>query len=77
MKRIGFVGVLVAGMNALSCQATAEGDAEKGEKLFNGFLDCSACHSLEFGGKKVGPTLAGVSAARQVPSRNTKGIPRP
>ena len=60
MKRFWFVGVLVAGMIALAGQAVAEGDAAKGEKLFKGFLQCSACHSLEVGETKVGPTLAGL-----------------
>ena len=35
MKRIWFVGVLLAGMTTLAGQA-AEGDAAKGEKLFKG-----------------------------------------
>ncbi|MGI9391446.1 MAG: c-type cytochrome [Boseongicola sp.] len=60
MKRLGNSGVLVVGMTALSFQAAAEGNAEVGEKLFKGFLDCSACHSLEAKGTKVGPTLAGI-----------------
>ena len=60
MKRLGFVGVLVAGMIALAGQAAAEGDAAKGEKLFKGFLQCSSCHSLEAGETKVGPPLAGL-----------------
>ena len=36
----------------------AEGDPASGEKLFNGFLRCYACHSLEPGVTKVGPSLA-------------------
>lgn len=60
MKCIWFVGVLVAGMTALTGQAAAEGDAAKGEKLFKGFLRCNNCHSLEPGVTKVGPTLAGL-----------------
>ncbi len=60
MKRVCFFGVLVAGMIALAGQAAADGDAAKGEKLFKGILQRSACHSLEAGETKVGPTLAGL-----------------
>ena len=60
MKRFGFVSVIMAGIIALAGQATAEGDAANGEKQFyGGYLQCSACHSLEAGETKVGPTLAG------------------
>lgn len=37
--------------------AHAEGDAAKGEKLF---AKCKACHTLEAGKNKVGPSLAGL-----------------
>jgi cytochrome c len=37
--------------------ATASGDPANGEKLFK---KCAACHSLEAGRKKVGPSLHGV-----------------
>ena len=37
--------------------AQAEGDAAKGEKVF---LKCKACHEVEKGVNKVGPTLKGV-----------------
>ncbi len=60
MRLFRLVSVLVAVMSALAGQATAEGDAVKGEKLFNGFLLCSSCHSLETGETKTGPTLAGL-----------------
>ena len=43
---------------AKTAQAMAEGDPAKGERLFNGFLRCYACHSLEPGVTKVGPSLA-------------------
>lgn len=60
MKHTWIVGVFVAGMNTFTCQVAAEGDAAKGKKLFNGFLKCYTCHSLEPGVTKVGPTLAGL-----------------
>jgi cytochrome c len=37
--------------------ARAQGDAARGEKLFE---QCHACHSIERGGNEVGPTLFGV-----------------
>lgn len=37
--------------------ALAAGDAAAGEKVFN---KCKACHSLEAGQNRVGPSLAGV-----------------
>jgi cytochrome c len=37
--------------------AHAEGDAAKGEKVF---AKCKACHEVEKGVNKVGPTLKGV-----------------
>ncbi len=58
MKLKGCLPVLVAGViAAASHSAVAEGDVAKGEKLFK---RCAACHSLEAGKKKVGPSLAGV-----------------
>ena len=37
--------------------ALAEGNAEAGKKIFN---KCKACHALEAGKKKVGPSLHGI-----------------
>lgn len=41
----------------ISGAALAEGDAAAGKKLFK---KCAACHSIEPGKKKVGPSLHGV-----------------
>lgn len=58
MKSYGIRALLLAGaLAALSQPALAEGDTAKGEKLFK---RCAACHSLEAGKKKIGPSLAGV-----------------
>lgn len=49
--------VLVASSLAfLSATPAIAGDAAKGEKLFK---RCAACHSLDAGVNKVGPSLAG------------------
>ncbi|MFO1154227.1 MAG: cytochrome c family protein [Rhodospirillales bacterium] len=37
--------------------AAAAGDAEAGKKVFN---KCAACHSIEAGKNKVGPSLFGI-----------------
>ncbi len=58
MRIKGCLSVLVASVIAVaSHSAAAEGDLASGEKLFK---RCKACHSLEAGKKKVGPSLAGV-----------------
>ena len=41
----------------LAVPAHADGDAAKGEKVF---AKCKACHEVEKGVNKVGPTLKGV-----------------
>ena len=42
---------------ALSSGSAIAGDAKKGEKVFK---KCKACHTLEAGEHKVGPSLAGI-----------------
>lgn len=42
---------------ALSVSAFAEGDVKKGKKVFK---KCAACHSIEEGKNKIGPSLYGV-----------------
>jgi len=54
--KIGLAAAVVAA--ALACTAArADGDAAAGEKVFN---KCKACHTLEAGKNRVGPSLAGV-----------------
>jgi cytochrome c len=50
------VPVLIA-LCALATPASAEGDPAKGEKIF---ARCKACHTVEAGKNKIGPSLAGV-----------------
>lgn len=53
--------LLASGVVALLALSTgtaqAQGDAANGEKLF---ARCKACHSLEAGENKIGPSLAGL-----------------
>ncbi len=51
-------GLLLAAMTLVSSQAIAEeGDPVNGEKVFK---RCVACHTIEPGKKKIGPSLHGV-----------------
>lgn len=49
--------VLAAAATVASGAALADGDAAKGKRVFN---KCKACHSLEAGKNKIGPSLAGI-----------------
>ena len=53
IKTIGFIAALAA----FSAPALADGDATKGKKVFN---KCKACHTIEEGKNKAGPSLFGV-----------------
>lgn len=53
IKVIGFSAALAA----FATPALADGDAAAGEKVFN---KCKACHTLEAGKNKVGPSLHGL-----------------
>lgn len=58
MLKWNTVGIIVAGAFMVFAQsALAAGDVENGKKVYK---KCAACHSLEEGKKKVGPTLYGV-----------------
>lgn len=54
--------LLIAALAACACLgaaqgALADGDSAKGEKVFK---KCKACHSLEAGTNKIGPSLHGL-----------------
>lgn len=53
IKVVGFTALLAA----IASPAMADGDAAAGEKVFK---KCKACHTLEEGKNKVGPSLHGV-----------------
>lgn len=52
-----FTLAAIASTLLLAGPAFAEGDAAKGEKVF---VACKACHDVEKGVNKVGPTLKGI-----------------
>lgn len=54
IKVVGFTALLAA----FASPAMADGDAAAGEKVFK---KCKACHTLEEGKNKVGPSLHGVT----------------
>ncbi|MFQ5346668.1 MAG: c-type cytochrome [Rhodothalassiaceae bacterium] len=56
MKR-EILALMAASMVLLSLPARAEGDPEKGRKVF---IRCQACHSLAEGQNRVGPSLHGI-----------------
>jgi cytochrome c len=56
MRKTGALVVTLAVL-AASGNALAAGDAEKGKRAFN---KCKACHALEAGKKRIGPTLYGM-----------------
>src|SRR5262245_33918723 len=53
--RVSMVLALLAGFGAVA--AHAAGDPANGEKIF---AKCKACHTVEVGKNKIGPSLAGV-----------------
>ena len=55
--KIVLVAALLVSSLAFGQQAYAAGDAAKGKKVFN---RCKACHTLEKGKHRVGPSLLGV-----------------
>lgn len=56
IRALGFAMAFIVG--ATGAAVAAEGDVNKGAKLFK---KCKACHTLEEGGKnKIGPNLFGV-----------------
>ena len=57
MKSSGIASLLIAGALALASQSALAQDAGKGEKVYK---KCKACHALEAGKNKVGPSLAGI-----------------
>ena len=57
MTRNGILAIAVAAFCALGVASAEAADLKKGKKVFN---KCKACHALEAGKKKVGPSLHGV-----------------
>ena len=59
MKKLGILilPLAIAGASLSLSTAASAADVAKGEKLYK---KCKACHALEAGKKKIGPSLAGV-----------------
>ncbi len=57
MKKVFLTGVLCAGLVAGAGGAFAEGDAEKGAKVYK---KCKACHTVDKEKNKVGPHLVNI-----------------
>ena len=57
MTRTGILAIALAAFCALGGASVEAADLNKGKKVFN---KCKACHALEAGKKKVGPSLHGV-----------------
>src|SRR5262249_28979040 len=57
MKTFAATVSLVSLIALIAASAWAEGDPAKGEKIF---AKCKACHTLEAGKNKIGPSLAGL-----------------
>ena len=57
MKSSKILAFAVAFALALASGSALAGDAKKGKKVFK---KCKACHTLEVGKHKVGPSLAGI-----------------
>ena len=57
MTRTGILAIALAAFCALGGASVEAADLKKGKKVFN---KCKACHALEAGKKKVGPSLHGV-----------------
>jgi len=55
-RTVKVIGIAAA-LAAFSAPALADGDVEAGKKVFN---KCKACHTLDEGKNKVGPSLFGV-----------------
>ncbi len=51
------MGLIAASLVFLALPARADGDPGKGRKVF---IRCQACHSLEEGQNRVGPSLHGI-----------------
>lgn len=58
MKRISLITAIVAGaVAAATSAALADGDRDKGAKAFR---QCAACHTLQAGDHRTGPSLADI-----------------
>lgn len=57
MRPLAATALLAFSVVLLANSALADGDSAKGEKIF---AKCKACHAVEAGKNKIGPSLAGL-----------------
>lgn len=57
MKKLASIFCVTLGLGVAAQGAALAGDAANGEKVFR---KCSACHTVEAGKHKVGPSLHGI-----------------
>ena len=63
MKRLGLGALAMLAISATALPALAQdGDAEAGKTIFN--RQCGACHAVQAGQNKIGPSMAGVVGRR-------------
>lgn len=70
MIRTAVASAVVIALTVIAGSAQAEGDAAAGEKLFR---QCKACHAVEAGKNRVGPSLFGVVGKKAASAEEFKG----
>lgn len=70
MIRTAVASAVVIALTVIAGSAQAEGDAAAGEKLFR---QCKACHAVEAGKNRVGPSLFGVFGKKAASAEEFKG----
>lgn len=70
MIRTAVASAALIALTVIAGSAQAEGDAAAGEKLFR---QCKACHAVEAGKNRVGPSLFGVVGKKAASAEEFKG----
>lgn len=70
MIRNAVASAVVFALSVIAGSAQAEGDAAAGEKLFR---QCKACHAVDAGKNRVGPSLFGIYGKKAGSAEEFKG----